>query len=164
MLKSYELLKENMKKIFSFCILFFTSVAWAGPYDDNSFSKMPHKKIMDLNINNCEVQANAAGNPELAHRCVDNQKQSFDYLFRIYQAKDITSASWSLCIAESKIGDRFDYMLMLACMKVIKDICPEKADGQWVNPNLCINSIESGAWINNPKIFQPSKYSLKVAP
>lgn len=44
---------------------------------------------------------------------------------------------------------------MLGCMKVVKDICKETKDGKWENPNLCMKSIESGAWINNPKVYQP---------
>lgn len=150
--------------IFFISLLVSMQVLSAPSYTTNSFTIMPHYKIMELNINECKTQANARGNANLAIECIEIQKKSFEYLKRIHDAQDITSPSWSLCIGESKTEYSYDYMLMLGCMKVVKDICPEKADGNWVNPNMCINSIKSGEWIHNPKVFQPTKYSLKAAP
>lgn len=149
-----------MKRIiFLASLLFSTQIFSAPSYVENSFTKMPHYKIMELNINECNVQANGAGDPSAAQECISNQQKSFDYLKRIHDSRDITSPSWSLCIAESKTRFSYNYLVMLACMKVVKEICPEREDGYWKNPNLCINSIESGAWMKNPKIFEPTKYS-----
>lgn len=135
----------------------FSAGAWASLYETNSFGMMLHKDIMRLNEDTCRTQANAIGDPDAAQECIDTQKLAFQKLLVVYNDRSITAPSWSLCIGESKIGYSYNYITMYACMKVVKDICKEKPDGQWENPNLCINSIQSGAWWNNPKIHQPYK-------
>lgn len=149
-----------MKNSLLSLLILLCGSAYAAPsYTKNSFTMMPHHRIMDININECKVMGNATGQTSAADECIYNQKKSFEYLQRIHDAQEITSASWSLCVGESKTRHSYNYLVMLACMKVVKDICPERPDGNWVNPNMCIDSIRSGAWVNNPKIFEPTKYS-----
>lgn len=145
-----------MKKLLLLAIASTLSFwVYASPYDSNSFGMMPHGKIMQLNVDECNTYANATGDSEYAETCIHNQKESFRRLAEIYNKHNITAASWSLCVGQAQTEESYDYLVMLACMKVVKDICKEKPDGQWQDPRLCVNSIESGAWINNPKIYQP---------
>ena len=147
-----------MKKILLLAITSTFSVGvWASPYDSNSFGAMPHKDIMRINVDNCNIEANATGNKTSVEECINNQKIAFEKLLIIYNDQAITAPSWSLCVGEAKTRHSYDYVVMYACMKVVKDICKEKPDGQWENPNLCIRSMQSGAWLNNPKIYQPYK-------
>lgn len=129
--------------------------AVSSPYDDNSFGRMPHQQILTINTQKCMITANATGDFESGKKCIDYQHKSFEKLQYIYSKHNITASSWSLCIGEAKIPDSYDYLTMLGCMKVVKSICPENPDGSWVNYNLCRSSIESGAWINNPKVYEP---------
>lgn len=148
-----------MKKLF-LLIFLISGAAWSDnipSHQSNSFGMMPHKKILEININKCEAESNAMGDEEAGKICIENQQTGLNKLKIIYNDHAIAAPSWSLCIAESKIPDSYNYVTMYACMKVVKDICKETPDGQWENPNLCINSIESGSWWNNPKVYQPYK-------
>lgn len=152
-----------MKKLSLLIVTSIFSVGvWASPYDSNSFGMMPHKDIMRMNIDQCKIEANATGNTEKLQECIEYQQEAFKKLLVVYNDKSIAAPSWSLCIGESKTQYAYNYVVMYACMKVVKDICKEKPDGQWENPNLCINSIESGAWVNNPKVYQPYKSSKQT--
>lgn len=138
------------------CLLLpISSMAVPSPYAENTFGRMPHKDIMRLNKDACEVEGNATGDTASIEECIDYQEKAFDKLVEIYNRHDITAPSWGLCIGQSHIHPSFNYVIMLGCMKVVKDICKETKDGKWENPNLCMKSIESGAWINNPKVYQP---------
>lgn len=149
-----------MKKLLLLPLLMTGSSVWANSkYESNSFGIMPHKDIMRLNVDSCNTEANAVGNPSIAKLCIGYQEIAFEKLLEIYNDKSITAPSWSLCVGESKTGHSYNYVTMYACMKVVKDICPENADGSWKNYNLCVSSIQSGAWINNPKVYQPYKSS-----
>lgn len=147
-----------MKKLLLLSLLFSGSV-WASKYDSNSFGQIPHQRIMELNVEECNIQGHASGDNDYIQKCINDQKLAFEKLIIIYNDKAITSPSWSVCVGQSKSGYSYNYLIMYACMKVVKDICPEKQDGSWENPNLCLKSMESGAWINNPKIYQPYKSS-----
>lgn len=149
-----------MKKtvLIAFLALCNTAV-FADMYKSNSFGMMPHKDIMRMVADRCNTEANAMGDKDAATECIASQKIAFNKLTEIYNDQSITAPSWSLCIAQAKYGHIYNYITMYGCMKVVKDICKEKPDGNWENPNLCIKSIESGAWINNPKVYQPYKKS-----
>lgn len=150
-----------MKKLLLIAIASIFSIgAWADNnplYQSNSFGVMPHDQIMKINMNQCGIEANAIGDAVIGEDCKKNQQTAFDKLKVIYNDHAITAPSWSLCIAESKIPNSYNYVVMYACMKVVKDICKEKSDGQWENPALCVNSIKSRSWLHNPKIYQPYK-------
>lgn len=151
-----------MKKLLIAASVLFNTGVMAGPYDTNSFGMMPHKKIMELNIDKCKIDANATGDTSKLHNCIAYQQKAFEQLLVIYNEKSITAPSWSLCIGQARSGYAYNYVIMYGCMKVVKDICKEKSDGQWVDPNLCIRSIESGAWIRNPKVYEPYQSSKKT--
>lgn len=151
-----------MKKLLLISALLFSGGVWAGAYDMNSFGQMPHQRIMELNVEECNIEAHASGDDNYTQKCIDDQKLAFKKLITIYNDKAITAPSWSICVGQSKSGYSYNYVIMYACMKVVKDICPEKQDGSWENPNVCLRSMESGAWINNPKIYQPYKSSKKT--
>ncbi|MDV7389215.1 hypothetical protein R4446_16330 [Acinetobacter baumannii] len=148
-----------MNYLFVLSILMVSSLALAAPspYSENSFGLMPHKDIMRLNKEACEVEGNATGDSASVEECIEYQEKAYEKLVDIYNRHNITAPSWSLCIAQSHIHPSYNYVIMLGCMKVVKDICKETKDGKWENPNLCMKSIESGSWINNPKVYQPYK-------
>ena len=145
-----------MKTIYLLIILLFSpTFVFAEPVNNNHFSAMPHNRIMQLNIEACETDAISIGDIDAAQECVEYQQKAFDSLLEIYNKYPVAPPSWSLCIGEAKIGYSYNYLVLLACMKVVKSICKEKPDGTWVNPRQCISGVESGLWINNPKIYEP---------
>lgn len=150
-----------MKIFYAALLLIISTIVTAEPANSNHFSTMPHYKIMELNIESCEAEANATGDIDSGKECVYYQKKAFEMLQVVYDKYKIITPSWSLCLSQAKNGYTYDYVVMLACMKVVKSICKEGSNGFWENPRQCTNSMESGAWINNPKIREPLEQVFK---
>lgn len=150
-----------MKILYAALLFIAPTVVVAEPANSNQFSAMPHYKIMELNIEACETEENATGDANYGKECIYYQKKAFEMLQVIYEKYKVIGPSWSLCLSEAKNGYTYDYVVMLACMKVVKGVCKEKPDGQWDNPRQCVNSMESGLWINNPKIYEPLEQVFK---
>ena len=145
-----------MKTIYlSIILLLVPPSVFAASANNNHFSMMPHKRIMELNAEACETDALSTGNTGAAQECIEYQQKALGRLFEIYNKYSVATPSWSLCIGEAKREYSYDYLVLLACMKVVKSICKENPNGTWVNPGQCTNGIESGLWINNPKVYEP---------
>lgn len=150
-----------MKILYAILISILPVLVKAEPANSNQFAAMPHYKIMELNIESCNDEANATGDLEMGKECIKYQKQAFEELKEIYNKYYVAQPSWSICLSEAKNEYTYDYVVMLACMKVVKSICKENSNGFWENPRQCTNGIESGAWINNPKIYEPLENIFK---
>ena len=145
-----------MKTFYTGVLLCIASIyTLAAPANNNQFGMMPHKRIMELNIESCISDALALGDSDEGKECIEYQNEAFKQINEIYNKYPVANASWSLCIGQSKTGYTYDYLVLLACMKTVKSICKENQDRTWVNPRQCTNGIESGLWINNPKIYEP---------
>jgi hypothetical protein len=141
-------------RIIYLMILFAVSSVSFGAANNNHFANMPHNKIMELSIEGCKADAIATGDKKLESECEQYQRQSFKKLVEIYDKYHIATPSWSLCLSEAKTQYSYNYLVMLACMKVVQSICKEKGD-YWENPRQCESSMKSGLWINNPRVYKP---------
>lgn len=150
-------------KIIYLMVLFIISNTSFGAANNNHFAKMPHNKIMELNIEGCKAEAIAIGDTKLESECEQYQYQAFKKLVEIYSKYHVATPSWSLCLGQAKNQYAYDYVVMLACMKVVQSVCREKGD-HWENPRQCESAMESGLWINNPRVYKPLDEVFGKAP